>query len=140
MLELCSIFSVDIYAYAVMSNHYHIVLYVEPLAPLNWSDEMVAEKWLQAYPGRFVNPKYAQQRELKKQAIMADKEKLKTYRKRLGSLSWFMGRLNEPLAKQSNQEDKVNAIGRESALGYLCTGRFWGWFLRPAKPAYITSM
>ena len=73
---------------------------------------MVAQKWLLAYPGRFVDPKYAQQRELKKQAILGDKEKLKTYRKRLGSLSWFMGRLNEPLAKQSNQED-------------FCTGRFW---------------
>jgi putative transposase len=105
MIQLCSIFAIDIYAYAVMSNHYHIVLYVEPLAPLEWADEMVAEKWLLAYPGRFINPKYAQQRELKKQAIMADKAKLKTYRKRLGSLSWFMGRLNEPLAKQSNQED-----------------------------------
>jgi putative transposase len=112
MIQLCSIFAIDIYAYAVMSNHYHIVLYVEPLAPLEWTDEMVAEKWLLAYPGRFINPKYAQQRELKKQAIMADKAKLKTYRKRLGSLSWFMGRLNEPLAKQSNQED-------------FCTGSFW---------------
>ena len=112
MLELCTIFAVDIYAYAVMSNHYHIVLYLEPLAPLQWSDEEVAERWLKAYPGRFVDPRFAQQRELKKQAIMGDKKKLKTYRKRLGSLSWLMGRLNEPLAKQSNQED-------------FCTGRFW---------------
>ncbi len=43
---------------------------------------------------------------------MADKEKLSVYRERLGSLSWFMSRLNEPLAKQSNKED-------------ICTGRFW---------------
>jgi putative transposase len=46
MIQLCSIFALDIYAYAVMSNHYHIVLNVEPLAPLEWTDEMVAEKWL----------------------------------------------------------------------------------------------
>jgi len=64
---------------------------------------------------------------LKKQAIVTDQTKLKKYRKRLGSLSWFMGRLNEPLAKRSNQEEN-------------CTGSFWDWFLRPAKPAYITSM
>ena len=91
---------------------YHIVCYLDPLAPQQWSDEQVAERWLQAYPGRLNRPEFAQQRELKKQAIMVDKEKLIKYRKRLGSLSWFMGRLNEPLAKQSNNED-------------FCTGRFW---------------
>jgi len=112
MLELCKIFSVDIYAYAVMDNHYHIVLYLDPLAPQNWSKEDVAERWLCAYSGKSVEPEFAKQRELKKQAIIADKEKIKLYRERLGSLSWFMSRLNEPLAKQSNQEEN-------------CTGSFW---------------
>jgi hypothetical protein len=53
---------------------------------------------------------------LKKQAIMADKKKLQKYRQRFGSLSWFMSRLNEPLAKTSNTEDFVS-------------GRFWDGFL-----------
>lgn len=112
MIELCDIFSVEIYAYAVMDNHYHIVLYVDPLLPEQWSKEEIAERWLKAYSPRLNNPKFAKQRELKKQAIIGDKAKVKTYRKRLGSLSWFMGRLNEPLAKQSNDEDD-------------CTGSFW---------------
>jgi len=112
MLELCDIFSVEIFAYAVMDNHYHIVLHLDPLAPETWSKETIAERWLKAYPGRLDGPKFAKQRALKKQAIIADKVKLKCYRKRLGSLSWFMARLNEPLAKQSNRED-------------YCTGRFW---------------
>ena len=112
LFELCDIFSVEIFAYAIMSNHYHIVLYLDPLLPLSWSDKQVAEKWLKAYPTRLDNPKFAKQRELKKQAIMGDEKKLKLYRERLGSLSWFMSRLNEPLAKQSNLED-------------VCTGRFW---------------
>ena len=112
MLELASIFSVELYAYAVMDNHYHLVLYIDPLAPLKWSDSEIAEKWLLAYPGRLDNPAFKQQRELKKQAITADQKKLKLYRERLGSLSWFMSRLNEPLAKLSNDEDNVK-------------GRFW---------------
>ena len=112
MLELCDIFSVDIYAYAVMDNHYHMVLYLDPLAPQNWSKKEVAERWLSAYSEKSVDPKFAKQRELKKQAIMADKEKIQLYRERLGCLSWFMSRLNEPLAKQSNQEEN-------------CTGSFW---------------
>ena len=43
---------------------------------------------------------------------MNDPNKLKIYRKRFGELSWFMSRLNEPLAKNSNFEDCVK-------------GRFW---------------
>lgn len=112
MLELSDIFAVSLYAYAVMDNHYHLVLKVDPKMPFDWSDEKIAEHWLLAYPGKLDQPKYAKQRQLKKQAIMADNNKLKKYRKRLGSLSWFMSRLNEPLAKQSNLEDCVK-------------GRFW---------------
>jgi hypothetical protein len=94
------------------NNHYHLVLYLDPLAPLNWSDGEIAEKWLLTYPGRLDEPCFEVQRELKKQAIMADKKKLQKYRQRFGSLSWFMSRLNEPLAKTSNAEDFVS-------------GRFW---------------
>ena len=43
---------------------------------------------------------------------MAAKKKLQKYRQRFGSLSWFMSRLNEPLAKTSNTED-------------FAKGRFW---------------
>ena len=112
MLELASIFSVELYAYAIMDNHYHLVLYLDPIAPLNWTDSEIAEKWLLTYPGRLDAPGFELQRELKKQAIMADKKKLQKYRQRFGSLSWFMSRLNEPLAKTSNAEDSVS-------------GRFW---------------
>ena len=112
MLELASIFSVELFAYAVMDNHYHLVLYIDPLAPLKWTESEIDEKWLQTYPGRLDEPRFELQRELKKQAIMADKEKLAKYRQRFGSLSWFMSRLNEPLAKTSNAEDMVK-------------GRFW---------------
>ncbi len=37
---------------------------------------------------------------------------LEQYRQRLSDLSWFMKCLNEPIARQANQED-------------VCTGHFW---------------
>jgi len=112
ILGLCTIFSVDVYAFAVMDNHYHIVLYLDPLKPLRWTKETVAERWMQAYESQRLTQLSNQQRELRKQAIIADKDKIALYRERLGSLSWFMSRLNEPLAKQSNSEEN-------------CTGSFW---------------
>lgn len=122
MLELTNIFAVSLYAYAVMDNHYHLVLRLEPQLPLKWTDEEVAERWLLAYPGWLDNSENSQLRELKKQAILADTQRLKKYRQRLGSLSWFMARLNEPLAKQSNQEDCIK--GRFWESRYQST-RYW---------------
>ncbi len=112
MVELCKIFAVEIFAYAIMDNHYHLVLYVDPKLPLSWSDDDIAERWLKVYPSRLDLPENSAQREMRKKAILSDKKLLKKYRQRLGSLSWFMRRLNEPLAKMSNQEE-------------YCTGRFW---------------
>jgi len=112
ILELADVFAIEVYAYAVMSNHYHLVVYSDPKAPEQWSDLEVAERWLKIYPSRLDNPKFKVQRENKLNAIIKDKEKLALYRERLGSLSWLMSRINEPIAKKSNREDFV-------------TGHFW---------------
>ena len=108
MVELCGIFSIEIFAFAIMDNHYHLVLYLDPKVPQTWSDEEVAERWMQALG----LPKNAERKKMVKRALMSNDEKLDLYRKRLGNLSWFMARLNEPLAKLSNREDS-------------CTGKFW---------------
>jgi len=44
ILALSDIFSVGIYAYAVMSNHVHVVLSVLPDRARDWSDKEVAER------------------------------------------------------------------------------------------------
>ena len=112
ILALAKVFSIEVYAYAVMHNHYHLVVYCDPKAPNSWSDMEVAKRWLSVFPGKLNNPKFKTQRDLRLQAIVASPELLTKYRRRLGSLSWLMRRINEPLAKQSNVED-------------FCKGHFW---------------
>ena len=85
-----------------------MVVYSDPKLPQGWSDLDVADKWLKVFPGKYNNPKFKAQRDLKIQAIIKDPDLLAVYRERLGSLSWLMRRINEPLAKISNAEDKVN--------------------------------
>ncbi|WP_444944905.1 hypothetical protein ACJJIK_09690 [Microbulbifer sp. ZKSA006] len=41
MHDLASVFTIDIAAYAVMSNHYHAVLYIDKEKALNWPDTQV---------------------------------------------------------------------------------------------------
>ena len=112
ILELAECFTVSVYAYAVMNNHFHVVLRVDPTATSALSDEEVARRWLIAFPGplKYDNsPEAAAYRTL---AIIGNPERLAELRKRLGSLSWFMKALNEPIARRANREDG-------------CKGKFW---------------
>ena len=109
VLWLASIFAVEIHGYAVMSNHYHIVLKVSPDDTLAWTDEDLADRWISLNPRKNDN---SRSRQLRRLTLQANKEMLKILRTRLGSLSWFMRYLNEPLARLANQEDR-------------CKGRFW---------------
>ena len=101
-------FAVDIYAYAIMSNHFHLVVYYDPKAAENWTDEEIADRWLSISP-----PKHADGRvdtellELKRAAILEDNELINTLRLKLGSLSLFMKLLKQPIARRANQEDEV---------------------------------
>jgi hypothetical protein len=45
ILALAQLFAVKLYGYAVMSNHYHVVLEVEPKAVSRWSDDEIADRW-----------------------------------------------------------------------------------------------
>jgi len=112
ILELADCFTVSVYAYAVMSNHFHVVLRVDPHAARELSDEEVARRWLTVFPGPLKDDNSPETAERRKRAITGNPERLVELRKRLGSLSWFMKALNEPIARRANREDG-------------CKGKFW---------------
>ena len=106
-------FSIEVCGFAVMSNHLHLVLRNRPDIVSNWSDEEVARRWWNLFPGRKEeNKQPAKPNKHELAALMADKEAVQERRRRLSSLSWFMRCLAEPIARQANREDE-------------CTGRFW---------------
>ena len=49
---LAGLFSVEIAAFAVMSNHVHVILRNRPDVVAVWSNEDVARRWLTLFPGR----------------------------------------------------------------------------------------
>jgi REP element-mobilizing transposase RayT len=55
---LSTIFSIDICSYAVMSNHYHIVIKVDPKTSKNWSFNEVIQRWLCIHKGPFLIQQY----------------------------------------------------------------------------------
>ncbi len=55
---LCSVFAVDLCAYAIMSNHYHIVIRIDVEKVKEWSDEEVARRWMQVFTGPLLMHQY----------------------------------------------------------------------------------
>ncbi len=108
---LLKIFSVEVLSYALMSNHYHL------LVRTTWeklSDEEVIRRWLMLYPDRNIineDGSESQNPEVVKE-YLKDREFMEELHERISSISWFMKSLNEYLAICSNREDG-------------CEGRFW---------------
>jgi len=97
LAKLATVFAIELLAYAIMSNHYHVVVRIAEGEAKRWDDDEVIARW----------------RKLFKLPQNYDRETcVPEWRNRLCSLSWYMRCINEPLARWANREDD-------------CTGRFW---------------
>jgi REP element-mobilizing transposase RayT len=53
---LAAVFAIDICAYAVMSNHYHVVLHVDREQAEGWDDKEVIRRWQGLFVGHPAGP------------------------------------------------------------------------------------
>src|SRR5688572_21625803 len=109
---LSEIFAINIAAYAVMSNHYHLVLHVDWVRAASWSKEDVVIRWTRLFRGPKLAHRYLEGESLSDAELQKIEQLISVWRSRLYSISWFMSRLNYTIALQANKEDG-------------CTGRFW---------------
>jgi len=112
LLSLAQIFAIKICSYAVMSNHYHIVLFIDKASADNWTNDEVIECWHSLFSGNILSQKYSRGETLTKAELNVLDEIVEKWRDRLKDISWYMRCLNENIARQANSEDD-------------CTGRFW---------------
>jgi len=108
--KLAGIFCIDVGGYAVMSNHIHLILRNCPDKRKSLSNDEVARRWRRLFPKSFQGNHKARELEIKR--LVNDPDRLAVLRERLGSISWFMKCLNEPIARHANEEDG-------------CKGHFW---------------
>ena len=112
LITLSSVFSIQLYAYAIMSNHYHLVVKIDEKTPHKWTDAEVFARWCKLFRGPLLVQRY-----LKDEPITGIERNTLSgiatvFRHRLASLSWYMKCLNEFIARNANAEDE-------------CTGHFW---------------
>lgn len=104
LAELGDIFAIGVHAYAVLSNHFHLVVRLDSAHTRAWSEAEVVARYGRLFPStatRWAGLSAARQA-----------QRVALWRARLGDLSWFMRCLNESIARRANREDR-------------CTGRFW---------------
>ena len=113
---LSSLFAIDICAYAVMSNHLHLVVKLCPNERDELTDADIVERWTSLFKGPLLVQRWRAGEALGSAELQAASEYINGFRSKLGDLSWFMKCLNEPIARLANKEDR-------------CTGHFWDRFL-----------
>ena len=102
---LAGSFAIDVLAYAVMSNHLHVVVQVNEEQAKAWKAEEVVARYGKLFRGAAALfeacPSTKEQAEL-----------VALWRSRLTEVSWLMRTLNEYIARKANKEDGAK-------------GRFW---------------
>ena len=110
--QLTQVFAIDVCSYAVMSNHYHVVVKLAPSSANDWTDKDIVERWEELFAGNKHTRAYLSEDSLSEHTKDYLAIHIPLWQERLCNLSWFMRCLNEYIARKANEEDD-------------CTGRFW---------------
>jgi hypothetical protein len=106
-------FGIDVLGFAILSNHFHMVLRNRPDVVATWNDTEVATRWLRLCPPRkTAEGQSAEPTDAELNTIRNVPPRLAEIRRRLSDISWLMRLIAEPIARLANREDQVS-------------GRFW---------------
>jgi hypothetical protein len=95
--QLAGVFAVDVAAYAVMSNHFHVVVRIDVERVRVWDAEEVLRRWTMVFAGPLLVQRYlADPDSLGEAETAAVLDWVETYRNRLADLSWYAGHPNCP--------------------------------------------
>ena len=111
--RVAAYFGIDCLNFAILSNHFHLILRSRPDLVALWDNRQVARRWLMLCPKRKHkdgSPKEPTEPELN--SICSDKARLKKLRLRLSDISWWMRLVCQRIAQRANAEEEE-------------TGKFW---------------
>ena len=108
---LAEVFTIELFAYAVMSNHYHLVVNINQNKALSLTHHEVISRWSRLFRVPAMVERWQQGNAQEGETEVAEKL-VALWRQRLADVSWYMRCLNEYIAREANLEDG-------------CKGRFW---------------
>lgn len=105
-------FAINICAYAVLANHYHLVVWIDQEEARGWSRDEVVRRYAVIHSARGIEARLNKIKTLGDAGEIEMSNLIELWRERLMSISWFEKCLNETIARAANREDEVS-------------GRFW---------------
>lgn len=104
--RLAACFGIDLLGFAILSNHFHLILRSRPDVVTAWDDTEVARRWWLLCPLRKRSDGTAEEpTEFELNSIRHDADKLARIRMRLSDISWWMRLLCQHIATRANRED-----------------------------------
>jgi hypothetical protein len=104
--RVAACFGIDCLNFAILSNHFHLVLRSRPDVVAAWDDREVARRWWMLCPKRSDkdgSPQAPTEPELN--SITTDTDRLAELRTRLSNISWWMRLVCQRIAQRANLED-----------------------------------
>ena len=100
-------FGIDLLGFAIMSNHFHLILRSRPDVVTEWNDTEIARRWLMLCPirrNKDHQPEEPNDKELN--TLRNNAVKLAKVRQRLSDIAWWMRLLCQNIAQRANREDE----------------------------------
>ncbi len=108
-------FGIDLLCFAILSNHFHLVLRSRPDVVATWDDTEAARRWLQICPIRKLpDGSPAEPNEAELNAIRNSPETVKEIRSRLSDISWWMRLICQSIATREQGRGRGREILAES--------------------------
>lgn len=113
--ELAQVFAVECRDYVVFPRHFRMIVRGGGELTAEWSDDEVAARWLRLNSHSLGLRPAPSADEIQK--FRATPGKLATARKRLASVSSYLGSLKQPIGRRANREDNTDGYFFESGIG-----------------------
>ena len=108
--KLTGIFAVDIAAYTVLANHYHVVLYCNDDKLKMLTLRQVIERWHQLFEGTPLSRRYLSGDVLEDEPMQALLATVNLWQRRLGDVSWFMRILNDAIMDEIGDQGAADFV------------------------------
>ena len=117
--HMAKAFAIKLCAYAVMSNHYHVVLHLRPDLSNSWTDREVVQRWHSLFNGNLFSHRFLANQvllDIQQERLNQD---IAMWQERLSSPSWYMRIVNEGIARRANKEDQCTRRFSVTAPAFL---------------------